>query len=91
MFSLISPMTKVAALTLSLGLTWATLGSVTTGFVDGNRLATSTATHYVQLPLVVVVGQREAVLVDAPDAAGTTTETATAGKLSVPARNSTVL
>ncbi|MCF8210309.1 MAG: hypothetical protein K9K38_13065 [Rhodoferax sp.] len=83
MTALISPLSKVAALTLSLGLTWSTLGSVATGFAASHHPATQAQTHFVQLPLVLVVGQREA----------TEQSVATAAKLSpqTTVRNPSVL
>jgi p-aminobenzoyl-glutamate transporter AbgT len=58
MFQLVSPLSKVMVLTLSVGLTWSTLGTMTESF----RHATDPAQQVVQLPLVVVVGHRSDLL-----------------------------
>ena len=54
MFKLISPVAKVMALTLSVALTWSTMGTITEAFQhDGGP-----AQQLAQLPLVVVIGHR---------------------------------
>jgi hypothetical protein len=58
MSQLVSPLSKMMVLTLSVGLTWSTLGSMTESF----RHATDPSQQAVQLPLVVVVGHRSDLL-----------------------------
>lgn len=53
MFQLVSPLSKVVIVALSAGLTWSTVGTVTESF---QHAAAEQAV--VQLPRVVVVGQR---------------------------------
>jgi hypothetical protein len=58
MFQLVSPLSKVMVLTLSVGLTWSTLGTVAEPFQHSN----DPTQQVVQLPLVVVVGHRSDLL-----------------------------
>lgn len=62
MFQLVSPLSKVMVLTLSVGLTWSTLGSMAESFRHANDPAQQVV-H--QLPLVVVVGHRSDLLAPA--------------------------
>ena len=55
MFQLVSPLSKVVVLTLSAGLTWSTVGTVTESF-QHEAIAMHQVAH---LPRVTVVGQRE--------------------------------
>ncbi len=54
MFQLVSPLSKVLVLTLSVGLTWSTLSTMTEAFQHD----ADPAQQAVHLPLVVVVGHR---------------------------------
>ena len=58
MFQIISPTTKVMALTLSVALTWSTMGTIAGGFMHDAEPAQPMA----QLPLVVVVGHRDSAI-----------------------------